>query len=435
MTRTWPTPSELSSCRRSTLSAYSVISRSGFCAVTATVRTGEAVGSSFSTVGWITVRGRSGITRLILSRTSCAATFASFSRTKATITCDTPSDEFDVSVSMPLMVFTASSILSVTSVSICSGAAPSRRVVIATDGMSTLGKRSTPRRVNANSPTTTSERIRTQAKTGRLTQSSASHCMTSAPDLHAGVVLETLEAACDDPIVHAESGRRLDLIAFRLSNRDQPFLDVIADDDEDAIGVGRPLHGGRRNQQRGRLGGLLDVCGGEEPGLQPAVVVGDNRFDHERARFRAEAGRDEADLADEGFTRKGVDLQIDGAADGDCRHILCRHGELESQRADPHHRRDLRPSGDVVADRHEALGDDAVEGRAHHGVGDRLSRHRDPRLGAHERLILLLGGVLRDLVLPPCGFELRLPLIELGLRHELPLLQHLGPGKLGLRQL
>ena len=185
MTSTWPTPSELSSCRRRTLSAYSVISRSGFCAVTATVSTGDAVGSSFSTVGWITVRGSSGMTRLTLSRTSCAATFASFSSTNETTTCDTPSDEFDVSVSMPLMVLTASSILSVTSVSTCSGAAPGRRVVIATDGMSTFGKRSTPSRVNANRPTTTSERISTQAKTGRLTHSSASHCMTSAPCLDA----------------------------------------------------------------------------------------------------------------------------------------------------------------------------------------------------------------------------------------------------------
>ena len=77
---------------------------------------------------------------MILSRTSCAATFASFSSTNETTTCETPSDEFEVSVSMPLIVLTASSILSVTSVSTCSGAAPGSRVVIATDGMSTFGK-------------------------------------------------------------------------------------------------------------------------------------------------------------------------------------------------------------------------------------------------------------------------------------------------------
>ena len=40
------------------------------------------------------------------------------------MTCEMPSDEIERSSSMPLMVLTASSILSVISVSICSGAAP-----------------------------------------------------------------------------------------------------------------------------------------------------------------------------------------------------------------------------------------------------------------------------------------------------------------------
>ncbi len=97
ITTTWPTPSTLSSQRRSPLSANSVMSRSGLAAVTATVITGEAVGSSFSTIGWVTVRGSSGRTRLTRSRTSCAATSESFSSLKATTTCEMPSDEVDVS--------------------------------------------------------------------------------------------------------------------------------------------------------------------------------------------------------------------------------------------------------------------------------------------------------------------------------------------------
>ena len=79
---------------------------------------------------------------------------------------------------MPLMVLTASSILSVISVSICSGAAPGCTVVMTTVGKSTLGNRSTPSFVNENAPTTVSERMRTVAKTGRRTQSAASHCIT-----------------------------------------------------------------------------------------------------------------------------------------------------------------------------------------------------------------------------------------------------------------
>ena len=43
------------------------------------------------------------------------------------MTCETPSAEIEISWSMPLIVLTASSILSVTSVSISSGAAPDER--------------------------------------------------------------------------------------------------------------------------------------------------------------------------------------------------------------------------------------------------------------------------------------------------------------------
>jgi hypothetical protein len=84
------------------------------------VNTGCASGSRFSTVGCVIVRGRSGKMRLTLSRTSCVATSTSLSSVKFTTTCDTPSEEVDVRVSMPLMVLTASSILSVTSLSTCS---------------------------------------------------------------------------------------------------------------------------------------------------------------------------------------------------------------------------------------------------------------------------------------------------------------------------
>ncbi len=48
---------------------------------------------------------------------------------------------------MPAIVLIDSSILSVTSVSTSSGAAPGSRVMTATTGKSIRGKRSTPRRV------------------------------------------------------------------------------------------------------------------------------------------------------------------------------------------------------------------------------------------------------------------------------------------------
>ncbi len=58
------------------------------------------------------------------------------------MTCETPSVEIERSSSMPLMVLTASSILSDTSVSTSSGAAPGSAVTTCTIGRSTLGKRS-----------------------------------------------------------------------------------------------------------------------------------------------------------------------------------------------------------------------------------------------------------------------------------------------------
>ena len=78
------------------------------------------------------------------------------------MTCETPSEDVERSSSMPLIVLTASSILSVISVSTSSGAAPGSRVVTTTVGKSTLGKRSRPSRVNANAPTTVSDRMRTR---------------------------------------------------------------------------------------------------------------------------------------------------------------------------------------------------------------------------------------------------------------------------------
>lgn len=106
--------------------------------------TGDASGSIFWTVGSSMPFGRSGIVSWRRSRTSCVATSVFFSSTKRMTTWETPSLVIDVISSMPLIVLTASSIFSVISVSTSSGAAPGRRVVTTTTGMSTFGKRSSP---------------------------------------------------------------------------------------------------------------------------------------------------------------------------------------------------------------------------------------------------------------------------------------------------
>ena len=159
------------------LSAMSVTSRKLRGAETAMRKTGVASVSSFCTTGTSAVSGRSLTIRSTLLRTSDAATSAFFSSTKLTKTCETPSTEVERSSSMPLMVLTAPSILSVISVSISCGDAPGLTTVIVIVGRSIFGNRSTPRDLKEKRPTTVMLRMSMVANTGRRTQISASFCI------------------------------------------------------------------------------------------------------------------------------------------------------------------------------------------------------------------------------------------------------------------
>ena len=140
----WPTPLIDSIWRFRLLSANSVMSRMGAGPESAIRRIGWASGSIFSMIGGSASLGSWARTELIRSRTSWEAMSPFFSRSKEATTTEVPSDEVEISWSMPETVLTASSILSVISVSISSGEAPTRRVVMVIVGRSTLGKRSTP---------------------------------------------------------------------------------------------------------------------------------------------------------------------------------------------------------------------------------------------------------------------------------------------------
>ena len=84
----------------------------------------------------------------------------------------------EVMVLTPLIVFTASSITSVTSTSMTSGEAPTSFVVMFTIGKSTLGKRSRARRGKATSPNTMSASATMVMNTGRLMDISGSLIVT-----------------------------------------------------------------------------------------------------------------------------------------------------------------------------------------------------------------------------------------------------------------
>ena len=177
MILTSPTPSMLSIWRRTTLSASSVVSRIGCFERSAAKRIGDAPGSILLMTGWSIPFGRSGMTRLTLSRTSCAATSTGLAMSNVTTTIETPSLDVERSSSMPLIVLTAPSILSETSLSISSALEPGRVVVTTTIGKSTLGNWSRPSFPYAAPPSTTRTSMSTVAKTGRWIQTRASHCM------------------------------------------------------------------------------------------------------------------------------------------------------------------------------------------------------------------------------------------------------------------
>src|SRR5580704_587770 len=97
------------------------------------------------------------------------------------VTVEVPSTEVELICSMPLIVFTESSTRLVISVSTSSADAPGLLTETDTVGKSILGSRSTPKVKNEKPPTTISATISMVAKTGRLTQSSASLCTGYSP--------------------------------------------------------------------------------------------------------------------------------------------------------------------------------------------------------------------------------------------------------------
>src|SRR6478735_11856072 len=99
VSETLPTPLTVSIWRLTSLSAISVTSLVLMVSLDKPKNsTGDAVGSTFMMIGCSMSVGRSRKIRLILSRTSVAATSVFFSSTKRMITCEMPSDDTDVDV-------------------------------------------------------------------------------------------------------------------------------------------------------------------------------------------------------------------------------------------------------------------------------------------------------------------------------------------------
>ena len=80
------------------------------------------------------------------------------------------------------------------------------------------------------------------------------------------------------------------------------------------------------------------------------------------------------------------------------------------------------------------MSNDAGKRRLHDSVSDGLPGQNQPRTRAKQRLVLLHGSVPGDVELPPRDLCLRAPLIELGLRQELLVEQHLRAVEVALSQ-
>ena len=93
------------------------------------------------------------------------------------------------------------------------------------------------------------------------------------------------------------------------------------------------------------------------------------------------------------------------------------------------------PRDDIVAHRHEPLVDDAVERRTYDRVGERLARHRHARARGEKRLVLLLGAVAGDVVLPSGGVGLGVAPVEVGLGEQLPVEEHPRAIEIRLREI
>src|SRR5262249_35082449 len=151
--------------------------------------------------------------------------------------------------------------------------APGCTVVTTTVGKSTFGKRSTPSSVNANAPTTVSERMSTVAKTGRLTQSAASHCMVNLYLTDRDAIGELAEIFRGHALAGLHAFGELDEIADRLAGRDDPVFRLVSIHDVDAAGAAGGHHGVRGHEHAGRHLALLDPRRREEARLQLARRV------------------------------------------------------------------------------------------------------------------------------------------------------------------
>src|SRR4029450_11604802 len=295
-TRTWrsrapvietsPTPSTVSRTRLTCLSAISLVSRRLRGLATTTATTESESGSAFWITGGRMFGGRARSAPETFSRTSWAASAMSRSRTKRAVMRVVPSVVITWSSSRPDSAAGGASSGITTCVVTSSGVAPGRRIVMLTVAGSALGKRSTPRSRKEKTPSVVRNATSITVNTGRLTQSST-RPIGLLRGLHGSTVhgLLALEGNGDLlPILQPLDD--LDLLAISLAELDLLLLQRLSVHRVHLVDAEDVAHGVVGDGED-----ALDLPGGdrgprEEPRLQHAVFVLQERLELERAGLR-----------------------------------------------------------------------------------------------------------------------------------------------------
>ena len=305
ITTTWPTPSELSRRRRSTLSANSVMSRTGLSAVTATVITGDAVG--------IELLHRRLQHRARQQRNDAVDAIAHFLRRDVGVLLELERDD-DLRDAL--------------------GRGRAERVdaadrvdrlfdLVGDLGLDLLGRGAgQPRRHRDRGDVDVGEAIDAEpaegeepddgqredehpgedraldAELGKPLHGPVTSPPTRTPSTSCSTPLATTRSPAFSPLVISIS------IADRLTGHDDALFRAVAGDDEDARRAGDGANRGGRARE---CPGSVEACSmravAKNPGFSRLGAVGHDRFDRQRARLGGHRRRHVAHLAGEGLAR------------------------------------------------------------------------------------------------------------------------------------
>src|SRR5438876_2121057 len=264
-----------------------------------------------------------------------------------------PSAEVDDSRSIPLMVFTADSILLVTSLSTSSGEAPGTRTLTATNGMSMFGQRSTVSREYDTRPRKTSPKISTEASTGLRTESSARRCIVSPPNYcilrrarrHELVIGQSQLSVYNDHVPGCKAGGDFDEPSLPFAQRHfAADRSTVLHHEEDGV-PGRDQHGLLGDLQHTGPDRDRDGPAGERHRAQHALCIRDTHLDRQRPAGDRGGRLNLFDLSCELRSRFSVHGDRDSLTHPEARSQPLRHGQFHV------HGVQLRKANDPTAGR------------------------------------------------------------------------------------